>query len=194
MGLSEELETSGRKRKTTTNNQHWKKSFRADNIRVHMTKQHSQKFAEYEKARKTMDKSLEAFKHFFEQSTVDAFFENPSTIVGKKRIFTTNKNIVEVILKEMLMPLKTVKATDDENGEDNCPRNGVTPGDRGMRVLQPIYMNDEDNSDSDDDASKVVSCYQVTISNPLQFDYVVSLLADGMSFRKISQVVLENRD
>ena len=108
-----------------------------------MTKHHSQNFAEYEKARKTMDKSLEDFKHFFEQSTVDAFFENPSTIVGKKRIFTTNKNIVEVILKEMLMPLKTVKATDDENGEGYCPHDGVPPGNRGMRMFQPIYVNDE---------------------------------------------------
>ena len=61
-------------------------------------------------------------------------------------------------------------------------------------MFQTIYVNYEENADSDDDASKVVSCYQVTLSNPLQFDYVVSLLADGMSFRKISQVVLENRD
>ena len=40
----------------------------------------------------------------------------------------------------------------------------------------------------------MVSCYQVTLSNPLQLDYVVSLLSAGMSFRQISQVVLENRD
>ena len=81
-----------------------------------MTKHHSQNFAEYEKARKTMDKSPEPFKRFFEKSTVDAFFEKRSTVVGKKRIFTINKNIVEVIVKDMLMPPKTVKVTDDENG------------------------------------------------------------------------------
>ena len=67
-------------------------------------------------ARKTMEKSPEDFKHFFEKSTVGAFFEKRSTIVGKKRIFTINKNIVEVIVKDMLMPPKTVKVTDDENG------------------------------------------------------------------------------
>ena len=94
------------------------------------------------------------------------------------------------------MPPQTVKSTDDENenGEGDCPRYGVPPGDRGMRVFQPIYVNDEENAESKDDASKVVSCYQVTISNPLQFDYMVSLLVAGLSFCQISQVVPENRD
>ena len=59
-------------------------------------------------------------------------------------------------------------------------------------MFQTIYVNYEENADSDDDASKVVSCYQVTLSNLLQFNYVVSLLASGLSFRQISQVVLEN--
>ena len=92
------------------------------------------------------------------------------------------------------MPLQTVEATDDENGEGDCPHDGVPLGDLGIRVLQPIYVNDEDNSNSDNDASKVVSCYYVTLYGMLQFDYVVSLLAAGLSFRQISQVVLENRN
>ena len=72
-----------------------------------------------------MGESPEAFKGFIEQSMVDAFFEKRSTVVGKKRIFTIDKNIVEVIVKEMLMPPKTVKATDDKNGngEGDCPCN-----------------------------------------------------------------------
>ena len=63
-----------------------------------------------------MDKSPEAFKRFFEQLTVNAFFDKRSTIVGKKRIFATKNNIVKVIVKEMLIPLQTVEATDDDNG------------------------------------------------------------------------------
>ena len=39
----------------------------------------------------------------------------------------------------------------------------------------------------------MVSCYQVTLSNPLQFDYVPALLAAGLSFCQISQLVLDNR-
>ena len=142
-GGDEELETGGRKRKKTTNNQHWKQIFRADNICGHVTKQHSQNFSEYEKAQKTMDKSPEAFKRFFDKSTVNVFFEKRSTIVGKKRIFTIDNNIVKVIVKEILMPPKTAKATDDENenGEGDCPCEVVPPVDRGMRVFQPIYVN-----------------------------------------------------
>ena len=92
------------------------------------------------------------------------------------------------------MPPQTAKVNDDENGEGDCPRDGVPPGNRGMRVFQTIYVKDEDNANSNEDASKVVSCYQVTPSNLLQLDSVVSLLVDRMSFRQISQVVLENCD
>ena len=136
MGLSEELETSGRKRKKTTKNQHWKQSFQSDNSHGHMTKQHYHKFAKYEKEQKTMNKSPEAFKRFFKQSTIDAFFEKRSTIVVKKWIFTINKNIVKVTVEEMLMPLQTAEATDDENGngEGDFPCDGVPPGNHGMRV------------------------------------------------------------
>ena len=63
-----------------------------------------------------------------------------------------------------------------------------------MRVFQSIYVSDEENANRNDDASKVVSCYHVALSNPLQFDYVVSLIAAGLSIRQILQVVLENHD
>ena len=63
-----------------------------------------------------------------------------------------------------------------------------------MRVFQSIYVSDEENANRNDDASKVVSCYHVTLSSPLQFYYIVFLLAARVSFRQILQVVLENRD
>jgi hypothetical protein len=55
-----------------------------------------------------------------------------------------------------------------------------------MKVFVPAYVNESDGS-------KTISCYRVTINNTLQFDYVVSLLATGLSFRQISRVVRENR-
>ena len=122
------------------------------------------------------------------------FFEKRSTIVGKKRIFATKNNIVKVIVKEMLMPLQTVEATNNENGEGECPRDGVPAGDCGMRVFHPIYVNNEENAGSDDYASKVVSYYQVTLSDPLQFDYVMSFLTTRLYLHQIFQVVLENRN
>jgi hypothetical protein len=54
-----------------------------------------------------------------------------------------------------------------------------------MKVFEPAYVIESDGS-------KTISCYRVTISNALQFDYVASLLAAGLSFRQISRVVREN--
>ena len=51
---------------------------------------------------------MEAFKRFFEQLTVDAFFNKRSTIIVKKKIFIIDKNIIKVAVKEILMPPQTV--------------------------------------------------------------------------------------
>lgn len=56
-----------------------------------------------------------------------------------------------------------------------------------MNVLVPQYV-------VADDGIKVASCYNVTIQNPMQFYYILSLLSSGLSFRQISSVVQENRD
>ena len=91
----------------------------------------------------------------------------------------------------------TDDSTDAGNEEDeeiynnnNAPAVGGTrlqAGDRGMRVFTPQQV-------TADDGSQIISCYSVSIPNILQFDYVVSLLAAGLSFRQIARVVRENRD
>lgn len=167
----------GRKQKRTTNNKHLKDVFHSDNIRKHMQEQQPKKFEEYEALRKLASSTPEVLKGFFEQSPIDAFFEKRSTVVGRKSIFTIDKSIVDVIILELLMP---AAPRDDDGGKE-------LRGDRGMDVSEPQYV-------IEDDGSKVVSCYNVTIVNPLQFDYVVSLLAAGLLFRQISRVILENHD
>ncbi|OAE21235.1 hypothetical protein AXG93_3833s1130 [Marchantia polymorpha subsp. ruderalis] len=117
--VTEDEVPDGRKRKSTTNNKHWKDMFRSDNIHKHMQEQHPKKFEEYEALRKVASSTPEFLKGLLEQLTVDAFFKKRSTYV-----------IV-------------------------------------------------------DDGSKVVSCYKVTIANPLQFDYVVFLLAAVLLIRHI---------
>ena len=56
---------SGRKRNKTKNNQHCKQSFQADNICGNVTKQHSQKFAEYEKGTKDNGQVAGGFQALF---------------------------------------------------------------------------------------------------------------------------------
>lgn len=173
-----------RKRKKTTNSQHFKTSFRCDNMRKHMKEQHPKKWKEYEELKKSLGRTPELLQKFFEQSTIDAFFEKRSTLVGRKRVFTIEKDIVEVVVKECLMP--SSEDADEDADEDDADVENLR-GDIGMEAFKPEYEVTEDGS-------KVVACYKVTVPNPLQFDYVVSLLAAGLSFRQISRVVLENRD
>jgi hypothetical protein len=190
-------DAGGRKRKLTTH-KHWIHSFRSDNIRKHLREQHPIKFKEYETlvhspGTQTTTQEINAF---FSQSTLDAYYEKRSTIVGRKRVVTIDKNIVEVIVSELLLG-GTDDSTDAGNEEDeeinnnnNAPAVGGTrlqAGDRGMRVFTPQQV-------TADDGSQIISCYSVSIPNILQFDYVVSLLAAGLSFRQIARVVRENRD
>jgi hypothetical protein len=146
-----------------------------------MVEQHPKKFKEYQALRKSADGTPAVLKQFFEQSTIDAFFEKRTTTVGRKRIFTLDTSIVDVIVKECLTPPRG----DDDDGDNNDEED--VRGDIGLAAFKPEYVNAEDGT-------KIMSCYKVTISNPLQFDYVVSLLAAGLSFRQVSRVVLENRD
>jgi len=101
---TEDEVADGRKRKRTTNNKHWKDTFRSDNIRKHMNEQHPKKFKDYQELRKQASSTPEILKRFFEQTTVEAYFEKRTTVVGRKRIFTIDKSIVEVIIAGLLLP------------------------------------------------------------------------------------------
>ena len=92
-----------RKRKRTTRSKHWNGVFRSDNIRVQMVEQHPIKFAEYTALTKQSGTTSANLREFFEQATVDAFFEKRSTIIGGKRIITVEKAIVEVIVQELML-------------------------------------------------------------------------------------------
>lgn len=56
-----------------------------------------------------------------------------------------------------------------------------------MNILKPEYT-------TNDDGSEVVSCYKLTIGNPLQFYLVFSLLIAGFTYLQILRAVLEKRD
>lgn len=131
------------------------------------------KFREYLAFQNKLSTTPANLCEFFQQSTVESFFEKRSTTVGCKHVFTINKANVEVILQEFMLP-----ARDDDEGSAE----ELSSGDRRMNVpeLHCVVA---------DDGAKVVSCYTVTIQNPLQFDYVVSLLGKGLSLRLISTVV-----
>lgn len=71
--------------------------------------------------------------------------------------------------------------------EDTSKEDFIRVGDRIMTIFDPQYHIVEDGY-------KVMSRYNATISNPLQFDYVMPLFAPGLSFRQITLVELHNRE
>lgn len=162
-----ELRSDGRKQ--TANNKFFQNDFRSEQISKHMKEQHPKEFDEYSKLRDRSDSTPADLEHFFQQTTVDTSFEKRSTFVGRKRIVTIDKNIVEVIIKGIF-----------RGSEDR-------PGDRGMAVFEPQYC-------VADNRGKVLSCYNVTILDTTQFDHVTSLLAAGLSFPQVSRIMSENRD
>lgn len=159
-----------RKRKRTTNKQHWSKSFRPDNIRKHMLEQHPTRWEQYQRLRQAKDEDPSALSTFFSQTVVEAYFEKRSVIDNGKLYLAISKDVVEVVIKEMLFDSSELLA-----------------GDIAMSAFVPITQEHADGS------TETVS-YQVVVKNQVQFDYVVSLIACGLSFRQISLVVKENRD
>ena len=146
-----------------------------------MVEQHPIKFADYTDLTKQSGTTLSNLRKFFEQATVDAFFEKRSTIIGGKRIFTFNKAIVEVIVQAFMLPAAHGDDADDDDGK------GPIPVDSGTSMFVPQYV-------IAGDGAKVLSCYLVMINNLLQYDYIGALLSAGLSFCQISRVVQENRD
>jgi hypothetical protein len=143
-----------------------------------MAEQHSKRWEEYQALRNNYESTEEDLKLFFRQSTVDAFFEKRSTVIGRKRVFAIDMPIVDGIVMVFLNPPKS----DDEADPYAVPR-----ADSGTNVFEPEYVIETDGS-------KTMSCYRVTINNALQFEYVVSLLAASLTFRQISRVLRENRE
>lgn len=107
-------------------------------------------------------------KLIFKQTRMEAFFDKRVNIEDRHRIVSIDKNIVEVVVYEMLYNLN------DENHQ--------LASDRAMDVFKPVLS-------IKDDGSKIVERFNVVISAPMEFDYVVSLLATGLSFNQISTVI-----
>lgn len=103
---------SGRKWKNKTNNQHWNGNFRSDKTPSHMIDQHPMKFTAYTELKEQLGMTWVKLGGFFEQTTVIAFFEKRSTVVGHKHVFASDMGIVEFSMKEFVIPNFNVRGDD----------------------------------------------------------------------------------
>ena len=68
-----------------------------------MKEQHPAKWKEYQDARANKNNNPQAFKNFFKQSSLEAFYKKQSVYNGGKIFISISKPIVEVIIKDMLL-------------------------------------------------------------------------------------------
>jgi hypothetical protein len=109
---------------------------------------------------------------FFEQSKLEAFFEKRVTIDSRNRVFSLDKGVDKVDHKMLHNP----------NHEDH-----KLAGDCAMEVFSLVFVIENDDS-------KTIVHNNVVVSTAVEFEYVVSLLAAGLTFNQISKVVDSNRD
>ncbi|CAN8075386.1 unnamed protein product [Agarophyton chilense] len=114
-----------------------------------------------------------------------SFFKKRFTVFGRKTVFAKDEAIVEVIMKEFT--IQDSNARCDGDSVSDAEDVGPPLGDRRVDVFVPQYEVAENRA-------RIGSCCTVVIWNRVQFDYAVSLLSAGLSFRQISKVVKDNRD
>lgn len=218
-----------RKRSLTTHIKFWKPPFRTDNFVRHHESQHKDKWSKY----KTLGK--EQKKVFL---TCEVILGGVDSETGRKkqttltdiysgltvrRDFHLSKEIVNVLLKEML---HVVPSSEDELAvvdDDECP---------SYRQYLKSLLDDDDDVESGDDeedgsnasnsqtstsvsSNNTVTSSQTTqntidrlfkeiddddqkmltqINNILQYDYVKKLVALGMSFNQIAETITHTRE
>ena len=165
-----------RKRAKTTSTQVFSKDkFNPSNIVKHMQKEHPKKWKEYIEVRDARRLNPRPFTEFFEQRKLEAFFFKQADVKGNLT-YSIDKNIVEVIIRDMLFE-QAAGSADDAVGDTPLP------GDIAMRAFHEVK----------NEAGEVES-YTVTIKNSAQFNHVVELASAGLSFRQISKVVRSDRE
>ncbi|XXQ38887.1 PiggyBac transposable element-derived protein domain-containing protein [Plasmodiophora brassicae] len=100
-----------------------------------MIEQHPTKFMEYSNLPNLDASTPEVLRNFFNQTTVEAFFEKRSTVVGRKRIITIDKSIVDVIVRDVLM--SPSGRQDDSESEEPA-------GDRSLDLFEPDCATEDD--------------------------------------------------
>lgn len=99
--------------------------------------------------------------------------------VEKKTVFL-DKSIVEVVLDDLLFT-----SSDDSNGEEN-----VANTDTQLSNIGDIFeLVEEENPDSNGR-----ELYKATISNVYQYEHVIRMVGNGLSFRQTANVIQDCRD
>lgn len=166
-------EKVGAKRRPTKNVHYFRRPFRTDLYRKHLETQHPLRWRMYS-ALTTPEKA----KCFVEngpivhRQTLRSHFSGPQVALN----YYVNKNIVDVIVSEMLFH------ADDVN-------EGVSK-ERALAIFEDVIEPGESEQDSDLQTDR----YRIQIKNPAQFHLVVDYVSVGASFRMASEILRMTRE
>lgn len=163
----------GMKRGRSERVKYFKVPFRKENYSSHHTRMHSTQWAEYREL------GLSGRQSFFNIGTISGSqttmraFAAPRT--PQLRVLI-DMDIIDVIIGDMMF-----------HPED---KDGITRA-RLLESFVPTLDLSEDAADAPD--ADNVSRYAITVTNTKQFQLVSRYLAAGLSFRQVSQVVMETK-
>eukprot|EP00171_Calliarthron_tuberculosum_P002636 IDg2636t1 len=157
---------TGRKRKRTMNVKTFKRPFRSDNIKAHLTGQHSKAYIEYSAL------SDEEKKVYFNRvnfnNTLAAHFDGEQSLT-----FTINRDIVDVIIGDMMF---------NPDDEESAPTR-----ERALQIFKLFPDANGDGDDGEQDLNR--EAYKVEIKSSRLFHLVVGFVACGTSFRMATRLV-----
>jgi hypothetical protein len=150
---------------------YFKAPFRKENYSSHHRRMHSTQWAEYRELEPSAKKSFFDIGTISGSQTTMHAFAAPRT--PQLRVLIDN-NIVDVIIGEMMFH------PDDMDGITRA---------RLLKSFVPTLDSSEGAADACD-----VSHYAITVTNTKQFQFVAQYLAAGLSFRQVSQVIMETKE
>ncbi len=161
----------GMKRGRSEHVKYFKAPFRKENYSLHHTRMHSTQWAEYRELEASAKKSFFDNGMISDSQTTMHAFAAPHTPQVSVLI---DKDIVDVIIGEMMFHPEDM---------DRIIR---------ARLLESFVLtldSSEDVADAGD-----VNRYAITVTNTKQFQLVVQYLVAGLSFRQVTQVIMEMKE
>jgi hypothetical protein len=161
----------GMKRGRSERVKDFKAPFRKENYSSHRRRMRSTQWAEYRELEPSAKKSFFAIGTISGSQTTMHAFAAPRT---PQLCVLIDKDIVDVIIGEMT-----------SHPED---MDGITRA-RLLEIFAPTLDSSEDAADAGD-----VNWYAITVTNTKQFQLVAQYSAAGLSFRQVSQVIMETKE
>ena len=174
-GKDEPSDSSNQKQKRSQNIQLFKKPWRADKMKEHNKRIHAERWSVYQGL-----SQMEKRAYFIDNNPPPS----PSSILStftrqvKKKTVFLDKSIVEVVLDDLLFV-----SSEDCDGEENVANTQLS------NISDIFELVEENNFDSNGP-----ELYKTTISNVNQYEHVIQMVSNGLSFRQTANVIQDCRE